>query len=74
MDSKPVVKLVLKSIDEKALVAGALETLLEPALKNFVEDTSNPYDNMLFEMAYPKLKAFMLEELEKAVAKVEAEA
>ena len=46
MESKDVVKLVLKSVDEKALVAGALETLLEPALKKFVEDTSNPYDNI----------------------------
>ena len=72
MESKDVVKLVLKSVDEKALVAGALETLLEPALKKFVEDTSNPYDNMLVELAYPKLKAFILEELEKAVAKAEA--
>lgn len=72
MESKEVVKLVLKSIDEKQLVVGALEALLEPALKKFVEDTSNPYDNMLVDMAYPKLKAFILEELEKAVEKAEA--
>ena len=72
MEGKEVVKLVLKSIDEKAMIAGAIELLLEPALKSFVADTSNPYDDMLVATAYPKLKEFILAELEKAVAKLEA--
>ncbi len=72
MDLKDAGKLVLKSVDEKALVAGVLELLLEPALKKFVADTANPYDDMLVATAYPKLKEFILAELEKAVAKLEA--
>ena len=71
METKEVGKLILKSIDEKKIVAEILEKALEPALKKFIADTSNPYDDMLFTMGYPKLKEFMLEELEKMVAKLE---
>lgn len=67
-----VVKVVLKSIDEKALVLGALEVALYPALKKLVDDTSNPWDNMLLEQGYPKLKELLAEEIEKLVAKLEA--
>jgi hypothetical protein len=66
-----VVKAVLKSLDEKKIVAEILEKTLEPALKKFVADSSNPYDDMLFTMGYPKLKEFMLEELDKFVVKLE---
>jgi hypothetical protein len=72
MDGKEVVKLVLKSIDEKALVAGVLEQILEPALKKLVADTTNPFDDALYAMAYPQLKTFLMEEIEKLVAPLEA--
>jgi hypothetical protein len=67
-----VLKVVLKSVDEKKLVGDVLAELLEPALKKFVADSANPYDDMLVNLAYPKLKEFILEELEKAVVKAEA--
>jgi hypothetical protein len=69
---KDLGKVVLKSIDEKALVAGALESVLEPALKKLVADTTNPFDDALLAMVYPQLKAYLLEEVEKLVAKIEA--
>lgn len=71
MSDKKVLKLVLKSIDEKALVEAVIAELLKPALTEFVKETSNPYDDKLMEYAFPFIEKKIPELVEKLAKEVE---
>ena len=61
-------KELLASIQENVkldlFVHAMLDKALEPALKALVEDTSTPFDDVLFQAVYPALEA----ELKKQVS------
>ena len=68
MSERDVLKKMLKErIDLAGIVVDVLDELLEPALQRVVEDTSNPFDDMLKATIYPvlseKLKELAAEKL-----------
>ena len=64
------VKIILKSIDEKALAEMLLAEIIEPIVMEFVKDTSNPFDDKVAEFLLPLAK----EKLPALLAKLAAEA
>ena len=65
-----VMTLVKKNVNVPGLAADLLEQALEPALQKLVDDTSDPFDNMLKEAVMPKLKEVLAEEIKKVWEKL----
>lgn len=63
MDKKEILALIEKNFLVPQLVEGMLAGPVDKALQKLVDDTSNPFDNMLKAAAYPVVMA----ELNKAV-------
>lgn len=64
-EREKLLALVKKNINLAGVFADLLDELLEPALKKVVEDTSNPFDDMLMASVYPILE----KELKELAAK-----
>ena len=65
MDKKKLVEILFKNFNYKGLIFDALDEALEPALKKVVEDSSNPFDDMLMASVYPILEKELKEYIEK---------
>lgn len=61
MDNKKILQIVTDNISIDGLVIDILDEVLEPALKAVVENTSNPFDDMLFNSVYPLLESYLKE-------------
>lgn len=60
-------------IDLKGLVIDyVMESVVKPKLESIVNDTSNPYDNMLVAYVYPLLKEAALKGVEDLEDKIGA--
>lgn len=71
MTGKEIGAILLKRIDVKGLIVEDLLTsILEPALKKIVEDSSNPYDDVAMAALYPPLKKALQEQIENLLNKV----
>jgi len=71
--AKDVLKLVLKSIDEKQLTEAVLNELVKPALEKVVKDSSNPIDDAVLAMAWPIVEKSIVEGVNALIEKVEGE-
>ena len=58
-------QILKNNINISGLIFDELDLVLEPALQKVVDDTANPFDNMLMVAVYPTLKL----ELQKLVKK-----
>ena len=66
-----LLKLLLKRVDVKGLLLeDLLKGLLEPKLKEFVADSSNPYDDMLLAALLPHLERQLAKLVDDLLAKV----
>lgn len=65
MDKKKLVEILFKNFNYKGLIFDVLDEALEPALKKVVEDSSNPFDDMLMASVYPILEKELKEYIEK---------
>lgn len=77
MNKNQILGIVKKNINLGGLAADLLDEALEPALQKVVDDSSNPYDNMLMVSAYPILEKELkikIEELVNELFKVETPA
>ena len=63
---------VLRNVNLSGMAADALDDALEPALQKVVDDSANPFDNMLMAAVYPALEAALKEELAKREADLKA--
>ena len=70
-EGKKALKIVLKSIDEKALAEALIVELLEPVVMDFVKDTTNPFDDKLAEFLLPVVKEKIPVLLEKLAKEAE---
>lgn len=63
---------IVNNINAPALLSDILKQILDPALEKIVQDSSNPFDNMLKAAIYPALEAELLklakEQWEKLLA------
>lgn len=59
MDTKKLIEILDKNIDQKGLVKDLAFELFLPLLEKFVADTSNKYDDMLI----VSLKEFLLKKI-----------
>lgn len=58
-------KLVVESIDLQKLAKGLVSEVLDEALDDLVNDTSNPYDNMVKAALYPVMETKLIEAIDK---------
>jgi hypothetical protein len=74
---KTAIKLLADSVeikvDLKKLAHGLIDDALEPALKQVVADTKNPFDDMLMAAVYPTLEVALKKLIDKKVEELEAE-
>jgi hypothetical protein len=74
---KTAIKLLADSVeikvDLKKLAHGLIDDALEPALRQVVADTKNPFDDMLLVAVYPSLEAHLKKLIDKKVEELEAE-
>ena len=57
MDSKKLIEILAKNIDEKGLAKDMAVELILPFLEKFAADNANPYDNMLVEWVKKYIEA-----------------
>lgn len=57
--------LLVDSIDLQKLAKGLITDVIEDALQELVDDTTNPYDNMVKASLYPLLEEKILEAIDK---------
>lgn len=57
--------LVVESIDLQKLAKGLVSEILDEALDDLVNDTKNPYDNVVKASLYPVLEAKLIEAIDK---------
>jgi hypothetical protein len=57
IEKAKVMGILAKNLNLSGLMVDVLDEILEPVLKGFVADTSNPYDDMLLAAIYPVLEA-----------------
>jgi len=60
-----LLKAVHGNLNVPGLVSEVNSQVLGPALKKIVEDTSNPFDDVLFNAVYPLLTKTLNEEVQK---------
>ena len=66
-DKKAQLKILKKNLNLGGLVADEIDQVLEPALQKVVEDSSNPFDDLLKASIYPILRSEIQKLLEKHV-------
>jgi len=64
LDKAKMLELAIKHLNVPGLLSDIIDEVLEPALDKVVEDSANPYDNMMKAAVYPVLEA----ELKKVIA------
>lgn len=57
INKEVLLPIVAKNVNAPGLVADLLDGVVEEALKKFVVDTANPYDDMLVAAAYPVIES-----------------
>jgi len=70
VDKTKILEIVGKNLNLGGLFADVLDEVLEPVLRDFVEDSANPYDDMLLAAAYPILERELKAKVEEAVNKL----
>lgn len=60
------VKAVLKYVDLNGLAEDILSSVVKPKLQALVDDTSNSFDNVAFELAYPVIEKAIKDAAAKA--------
>jgi len=64
---KQQLAILKKNVNIGGLLADELDLVLEPALQKVVDDSANPFDNMLMASVYPTLEKYLKDEIEKRV-------
>jgi hypothetical protein len=58
MDIKEKMKnILLANVNVSGVALGVLDDIIEEALQRVVDNTSNPYDNMIKDMLWPLVRA-----------------
>ena len=70
LDKEKLIEIALKRLDIAGLVGDVIDEVAEPALKKFVADSANPYDDMLVAALLPVLKVEVKKIVEDQLAKV----
>lgn len=63
-----LVQLLLNNVNLQGLAVGLLDDIIKAKLQEVVDDTSNPYDNMLVDALYPMVREKVLEEIADLLA------
>ena len=69
-EREKLLAMVKKNINIGGVVSDILDEVLEPALQKVVDDSANPFDNMLMATVYPLIEKELKELVEKQVNKM----
>lgn len=70
MKKAMMMSIIKKNINLGGLVSDLLDKALKPALQKVVDDSANPYDNMLMATAYPIMEQEIKAKVEEFVNKL----
>jgi len=63
-------KVLVKNINLGGLAKDSIDEILEPALLEVVNDTANPFDNMMMDSMYQRLEDALKEKIDAYYAKL----